>query len=80
MRTEGNEGIAPLRFLGLLLFQKSALGDVKIGRAPIRKSLSGGLRRGRRFRAGLRVVIVTKWRTPAMAWPFNQLGETYFDL
>jgi len=26
MRTEGNEGIAPLRFLGLLLFQKSALG------------------------------------------------------
>ena len=55
MRTEGNEGIAPLRFLGLLLFQKSALGDVKIGRAPIRKSLSGELRQRSRFRALLRV-------------------------
>jgi hypothetical protein len=51
---EGNEGIAPLRLLGLLLFQKSAPGG-KIGRAPIRKSLSGGLRQRRRFRAGLRV-------------------------
>jgi hypothetical protein len=54
MRTEGNEGIAPLRLLGLLLFQKSAHGG-KIGRAPIRKSLSGGLRQRSRFRAGLRV-------------------------
>ena len=35
---EGDEGIADLCFLGLLLFQTSAHGD-KIGLAPIRKGL-----------------------------------------
>jgi hypothetical protein len=34
---------------------KKVLMGGKIGRAPIRKSLSGGLRQRRRFRAGLRV-------------------------
>jgi hypothetical protein len=58
-KMQNKEAFAPLRFLGLLLFQQSAHGG-KMGRAPIRKSLSGGLRQRSRFRAGLRVVKVAK--------------------
>ncbi|HXR03329.1 MAG TPA: hypothetical protein VN836_01305 [Verrucomicrobiae bacterium] len=62
MPTKGNEGSELPLFVFLVCFcsKKVRMGG-KIGRAPIRKSLGGGLRQRSRFRAGLRVLKVKSY-------------------
>jgi len=58
--TKATKGL-PL-FVSLVCFcYKKVLMGGRIGRAPIRKGLSGGLRQRRRFRAGLRGVRVKSY-------------------